>query len=367
MATARLLVEKYVSALPATLTRNTLYFVRNGAGFDIYCTNESGTVVAYALNVAAAGSNAQLQYNNNGILAGAQQLSVHDGQLFLNDDSIPPAPIANKLGLFNNARNGVQTLSTVNSEGLITHGQSFIGFNSYDAVFAVAGVSTIIAQFTVSNSAGTAVSDPVKSTRLGQIPKVVYKSGSFVNTSCGLWYGRLTLSRGSEPRSGGFYVTIGFRQADVAYVENARTFAGLTTSSAAPPTQNPFTLVNAVGVANDPTKPNPNNLYFTINGVSENAFTVDTGLSIATADEFYIVEIYCPPNSNLIKVSLKAVISGLKASTVFDSSVIPETQFLANTLIIAPRVYRQTLQATEVRIGYGFIYTERFNQMEYVV
>lgn len=366
MAAARLLVEKYVSALPATLTRNTMYFVRNGAGFDIYCTNESGTVVAYALNVAAAGSDTQLQYNNNGVLAGAQQLSVHDGHLFLNDDSTPPAPIANKLGLFNNDWNGVQTLSTVNSEGLIRHDQSFIGFNPYDCVFAVAGGSTIAAQFTASTATGTAVADPITSTRLGQIPKVLYNTAATANTSCGVHYTRSTLSRGSETRSGGFYATIGFRQADAAYVANARTFAGLTTSIVAPPTQNPFTLVNAVGVANDPTKPNPNNLYFTINGSSANAFTVDTGMSIATANEFYIVEIYSPPNSNLIKVSLKAVISGLKASTVFNSSVIPATQFLANTLILSPRVYRQTLQATAVRIGYGFIYTERFNQMEYV-
>lgn len=46
--------HKYVSALPAQLEPSAVYFVRAGAGFDLYVTNETGTVVAYALNTGAA-------------------------------------------------------------------------------------------------------------------------------------------------------------------------------------------------------------------------------------------------------------------------------------------------------------------------
>lgn len=42
--------HKYVSALPAQLEANSVYFVRSGAGFDLYVTNSSGTIVSYSAN-----------------------------------------------------------------------------------------------------------------------------------------------------------------------------------------------------------------------------------------------------------------------------------------------------------------------------
>jgi len=42
--------EKYVASLPAVLTANTLYFVKNWAWFDLYLTNDTWTVVAFPLN-----------------------------------------------------------------------------------------------------------------------------------------------------------------------------------------------------------------------------------------------------------------------------------------------------------------------------
>jgi hypothetical protein len=44
------LARKEVAALPATLTANTLYFVRRGAGFDIYVTDNTGLLVYKANN-----------------------------------------------------------------------------------------------------------------------------------------------------------------------------------------------------------------------------------------------------------------------------------------------------------------------------
>jgi hypothetical protein len=51
-----LLAHKVVAALPTTLEANSLYFVRVGAGFNVYVTNDAGTVVAYPLNGASGGS-----------------------------------------------------------------------------------------------------------------------------------------------------------------------------------------------------------------------------------------------------------------------------------------------------------------------
>lgn len=51
---AVLKVEKVVSALPGTLAANTIYFVRVGAGFDLYTTDSTGAI-AYQVNQAAGG------------------------------------------------------------------------------------------------------------------------------------------------------------------------------------------------------------------------------------------------------------------------------------------------------------------------
>lgn len=47
---AQVKFHKFVAALPVTLEADSIYYVRVGAGFDIYVTNSGGTIVAYALN-----------------------------------------------------------------------------------------------------------------------------------------------------------------------------------------------------------------------------------------------------------------------------------------------------------------------------
>mgnify|MGYP003599509383 CR=1 FL=1 len=53
--------EKYVNSLPGVLTANTIYYVKNGAGFDVHITNNSGTIIAYPLNTAAPSSGLTFQ------------------------------------------------------------------------------------------------------------------------------------------------------------------------------------------------------------------------------------------------------------------------------------------------------------------
>ena len=45
---------KVVSALPAQLVASTIYLVKTGGGFDIYATNDQGTIVAYPINAPAS-------------------------------------------------------------------------------------------------------------------------------------------------------------------------------------------------------------------------------------------------------------------------------------------------------------------------
>lgn len=45
----RFRTHKVVSALPGTLEPNAVYFVRAGAGFDLYCTDQTGSI-AHQIN-----------------------------------------------------------------------------------------------------------------------------------------------------------------------------------------------------------------------------------------------------------------------------------------------------------------------------
>lgn len=47
---AALKTHKVVAAPPGTPEANSIYFVKNGAGVDIYVTNSTGTIVSYPLN-----------------------------------------------------------------------------------------------------------------------------------------------------------------------------------------------------------------------------------------------------------------------------------------------------------------------------
>lgn len=47
----QVLQHKVVASLPVLLQPDSIYYVRNGTGFDQYITNRVGIVAAYALNI----------------------------------------------------------------------------------------------------------------------------------------------------------------------------------------------------------------------------------------------------------------------------------------------------------------------------
>jgi hypothetical protein len=72
------LAKKVVASLPGSLSASTVYFVRVGTGFDIYVTNESGTVVAYTINPPMMATSRLLGRTAAGTGA-AQEISVGTG------------------------------------------------------------------------------------------------------------------------------------------------------------------------------------------------------------------------------------------------------------------------------------------------
>lgn len=92
-------IEKVVSQLPATLEKNTVYYVRVGNGFEIYVTNNSGVIVAYPSNYLTSNNLVNYVTTNT-----AQGINGH--KTFLNGLSIVGSSVntnTTKLILKNNA------------------------------------------------------------------------------------------------------------------------------------------------------------------------------------------------------------------------------------------------------------------------
>lgn len=339
MAAVRLLLHKYVAALPSTLESNTLYFVKRGAGFDLWMTNANGLKVAYQLNKVAGGSNQQVQYNSNGDLAGATNVIISEDHLFLKDTT--GATLADHLGLFADKSTGFMDLYCSDSLMGKHKLQRFFGDNNVSAVFFQgSGTSLTTAIGGSLSTVGTGSTRALSASRYGQIRKAGLGTGTLLADVAG-WYSPRQIGwRGNAANTGGFYFNVGFGVTDGTFSANARTFAGLTTSVSAPAYANPFSIANAMGMGQDPSTPNPNNLYLFITGTSTTVQASLTPFLVSTANDFIILEIFVPSFSNMIYMTATSLISGTQATATFDASIIPTNQFPANNVFFSPRVWR---------------------------
>jgi hypothetical protein len=64
---AKYRTEKVVNSLPTTLTKDTIYLVKVGSGFDVYVTNNSGIIVAYPINTKNSLKTLPTSYTTNSI------------------------------------------------------------------------------------------------------------------------------------------------------------------------------------------------------------------------------------------------------------------------------------------------------------
>lgn len=67
--------QKVVSSLPATLQANTLYFVRTGNGFDLYCSDQTGSI-AHKINQPVITYGAAPPNNNDGTPEGSIYIQI---------------------------------------------------------------------------------------------------------------------------------------------------------------------------------------------------------------------------------------------------------------------------------------------------
>jgi hypothetical protein len=88
--------NKVVGSLPPTLEPNAVYFVRTGVGFDLYCTDQTGSI-AHQINVNPAQIRAIEQ------TASFSLLGIGNGTYFI-DERVPRALTLLRLRTLRNTR-----------------------------------------------------------------------------------------------------------------------------------------------------------------------------------------------------------------------------------------------------------------------
>jgi hypothetical protein len=190
---ALLKVDK-VTSLPVTPIPNTIYALKNGAGFDWYIADIAGILVP--MNAPASGPSSTSM--------GSWNLPTLDANLY-------PISVWQPSGNSANAPNAV-------------------GFQAFTAI--TAGLARNVA----TTSAGA------------RVKRIAYPTAS---ATAGLMAGvrhalnQSTLGAGA---TGGFIFNDVFGCGDAATIAGARQFCGLTTSIAAPTNVEPSTLLNVIGV-----------------------------------------------------------------------------------------------------------------------
>jgi hypothetical protein len=326
--TNRIAHQKIVSALPATLDADTVYFVRVGAGFDQYVTNSSGTVVAYRAN--AAGTTGQVQYNNNGLPAGAAKTAIDSaGNLLITVDNAPTTPSATTQVVTHTRQRAARAaLAWTDAYGVSLTAQASLASQNVWLACAPSDSSNFVFTnciFTVLNAvaktityAGTArdhiTSKPrqgLRTTTTAGVLAYMYSTQRyfFANTSVVV---TAAMAKGFT-----FYAEI-CRDDPATVVTAARAFVGVRAGLSAPTNVEPSSLIHSIGMIKRATDTN-----WQIYSAGASVTTpIDLGASFPCNDttNVYQLVIHSPKNSGRVFYEVYCINTGAIAVGEFAQS-----------------------------------------------
>lgn len=316
--TNRIAHQKIVSALPATLDADTVYFVRVGAGFDQYVTNSTGTVVAYRAN--AAGAAGQVQYNNNGLPAGASNVAIEDGHLLLIADQAPPIPNSDYvIHMRQQAQRG--ELSWVDPHGLLLSAQ--VALSSHNCWMFSAPASSgapqlfnIVASVTLGQTLKSCVFNLNSRDHISTKPRVGYRTTTtagalayWVSPTRHLFFNSAI---NSISIAAGFSFVAEFCRDDPStLVTAARAFIGLTAVATTPTNVEPSTLPRAMGMIKRAADAN----WQMYSSDASASTPIDLGAEFPAnnLDNIYRLAMHSPRNTGRVFWEVYCVNTGAKA------------------------------------------------------
>ncbi|MEY2862833.1 MAG: hypothetical protein RLY58_540 [Pseudomonadota bacterium] len=322
MAT-RIAHQKIVSALPATLDADTIYFVRVGAGFDQYVTNSSGTVVAYRAN--AAGTAGQVQYNSGGLTAGAAKTAIDSaGNLLITVDNAPITPSATTQVVTHTRQRAARAaLAWTDGYGVSLTAQPSLASN---AVWTMSVASSNVAPnfyniaMTVSGQSLRAIGFNGTSTdHITTRTRVAYQTtaiaGNIVYAYGGQRHFFYNSATAQSYYNTGFRFELEFTRDDATAVTGARMFIGLTIQTAAPTNVEPNTLTRVIGLIKRSTDTNLQ--IYSANASVTTPIDLGANFPANSLVNVYRLTIHSPKNTGRVFWDVVCINTGAVASGEF--------------------------------------------------
>lgn len=307
------------------------------------------------------GNNTEVQYNNNGQLAGCGNLLVVNNQIvFPSQNNSPTAPTSGMTPFVQTVANRPQ-LFAIDSINEVRKFQNNIYFNRASGMCAVGSGTTTFTTFsctawsTVGNNTGRSLSASIS----GQISRCGITTGTLADIT-GRYEPQGRAWLGSSAALGGFHYFKRFGISDPTTVANPRTFVGLSNTTAAPTNVNPATLVNSIGFAQDPSFALPGNFYIMINGTAATGYTLNTGIPI-TNNRMYDIQIFTVSGSGIIGFFLQNLETGATFDTTINLTSLPANQRPANNVLFGGRMWRSNntlVPAETCGMDFAFALTE---------
>lgn len=348
--------HKVVSSLPDPLVANSIYYVRVGAGFSIYVTNDLGTVIAYSLNTSLpeiGGSDRQLLFNQSGTIGSSSVTVDNDGQLVINS-SLATTP-SSGVKLFSKSIAGRLMPSFIGPSGLDASVQPFIARNKVSVwnppgaattVPGVWGLAAPSALGTATSRAVTATNMVTRSMRLG------YVSATTAGAVCGIRAASANWTVGTGTGLGGFTTIIRWCASDAATVAGARMFVGMHVGTGNPTSADPATLVNCIGVAQLSTS---NNLHI-VHAGSAVQTPIDLGANFPAAGlstDLYELSLFSHPYANnVVGYRVQRLNTGDVAEGVLNKTA--GTQLPSSSTMLGFRAFRSN-NATALAVGIDIV------------
>lgn len=301
-------------------------------------------------SAGAGGSTTQVQYNNGGVLDGAANAHIENGNIRLPAISTPAAPAANGLNLFGRKISGQMFPAFIGPSGLDSALQPLLARNKIGYWCPPGNGSTVpgVLGFTAPTVTGfTATARNVATTRFfTRMRRLGYVTAATAG-SVGQWrHSSMQFTIGDGSTLGGFTYIIRFGTSDAATVAGARMFMGMRIT-ATPTNVEPSTIVNGVGVGHGAADTNLKLFY----GGSAAQTPIDLGANFpinTLSVDMYELALFAPVDSQVIHYEVTRLNTGDVATGTLSGTV--GTAIPAATTLIGPWGYR-TNNATALAVG----------------
>lgn len=312
------------------------------------------------------GSNKQVQYNNNGVLAGSSKLQINNnGSLEIKIEDNPAIPPAGFIGLYATSIANRTLPKHINSSGRddvlqVNLFRNKIGFwvpsgnsNTAPGIF---GLPT-------STNVGTLTARNVATTNLAtRIRRIGYVSAATAGSLAEQRFAAAQYTAGTGINGiGGFFYCVRFVPSNAAAVSGERFSIGMINSTVAATNVEPSSLTNCIMLSQLST--DNTQFYITYGGTSaQTPIPVGTAVGSPTSrtTDFYELIIYSPSTVvNTFYVKITNITTGVTFEQTLTGTA---TQIPVNTVLLAPKAWK-TNNATALAVAFDIasIYIETDN------